>query len=107
MDRAGRAVAARLKGITVSDFPILHPDDLGEVLERDGLVLLDRWQVGCPPCRALEPRLHTFARTHRGQFDGYRIDIETDQDTPARFNVMSIPTLVWLRDGRESPGRTG
>ena len=78
----------------------LRPDQVAGAV-RNGLVLLDFWQASCAPCRALEPRLETFARERRGQFTGYRIDIDTDQTTPAAYGVLSIPTLLWLRDGRE------
>jgi thioredoxin 1 len=73
-----------------------------QALGRGGLVLLDFWQAACPPCRALEPRLEAFAHQHPGVFTGHRIDVDTDQRTPDRFGVMSIPTLIWLRDGTEA-----
>lgn len=82
-------------------FPILRPGQVDEVVAGGGLVLLDFWQASCAPCRALEPRLERFAWTQRGAFTGYRIDVDTDQATPARYGVMSIPTLIWLRDGAE------
>jgi thioredoxin-like negative regulator of GroEL len=72
---------------------------VNQAISRGGLVLLDFWQAACAPCRALEPRLEAFARRHHGAFTGYRIDIDTDTITPARYQVMSMPTLVWLRDG--------
>lgn len=83
-------------------FPILAPQQVDEAAGRGGLVLLDFWQETCPPCRALEPRLEAFARRHPGAFTGYRIDIDTNQQTPERFGVMSIPTLIWLRNGSEA-----
>lgn len=81
-------------------FPILPAADVATAVS-SGLVLLDFWQASCAPCRALEPRLEAFARAHRGAFTGYRIDVDTDQQTTSRYAVQSIPTLVWLRDGRE------
>lgn len=66
----------------MSGFPILHPDQLDETLGRDRLVLLDFWQAGCPPCRALEPRLDAFAAAPQGAFTGYRIDVEAATSTP-------------------------
>lgn len=85
----------------MSSFPILDNPAPEAALGTPGLVLLDFWQLSCAPCRALEPRLERFARRHPGEFTGYRIDVDTDQDTPAAFDVRSIPTLVLLRDGRE------
>lgn len=70
-------------------------------------MLLDFWQAGCAPCRTLEPRLAAFAARHCGAFTGYRVDIDTDPATPARFDVMSIPTLVLPRGPVEIARRDG
>ncbi|MFF5990614.1 MULTISPECIES: thioredoxin family protein [Prauserella] len=85
----------------MSSFPILAHGDIAAALNRPDLVLLDFWQASCAPCRALEPRLDEFARVHPGEFSGYRVDVDTNQATPAQFGVQSIPTLVLFRDGRE------
>jgi thioredoxin-like negative regulator of GroEL len=86
----------------MAGFPVLPADQVDQATGQGGLVLLDFWQAACPPCRALEPRLEAFGRRHPGVFTGYRIDVDTDQRTPDRFGVMSIPTLIWLRDGTEA-----
>jgi thioredoxin 1 len=84
----------------VSSFPIINGSQL-DTDSPDGLVLLDFWQASCAPCRALEPRLERFAANHPGRFTGYRIDVDTDTSTVARYGVMSIPTLLLLRSGQE------
>lgn len=91
----------------MSAFPILDPGQVTTVLNEPGLVLLDFWQATCAPCRALEPRLDQVAQSHPGEFRGYRIDVDTDEHTPARFGVQSIPTLVWLREGHEIARQDG
>lgn len=85
----------------MSYFPILDHTALSIALRTPGLVLLDFWQLSCAPCRALEPRLERFARRRAGEFIGYRIDVDTDQHTPAEFAVSSIPTLLLVSEGRE------
>ncbi len=88
----------------MSSFPIIDGSRLDDDTP-DGLVLLDFWQASCAPCRALEPRLERFAANHPGRFTGYRInadtDTDTDTDTVAKHGVMSIPTILLLRDGQE------
>ncbi len=84
----------------MSSFPIIDGSRL-EDLSANGLVLLDFWQASCAPCRALEPGLERFAANHPGRFTGYRIDLDTDTDTVAKYDVMSIPTILLLRDGQE------
>lgn len=85
----------------MSDFPILDPQQVAAATAQPGLVLLDFWQATCAPCRALEPRLAELAHRHPGTFDGYRIDVDADPRTVDAFDVMSIPTVVLLRDGHE------
>ncbi|WP_363331260.1 thioredoxin family protein [Microbacterium sp. SCN 69-37] len=54
------------------------------------------------PCRALEPRLDRFASANPGAFEGYRIDVDAQPDIVKRYSVMSIPTIIVLRNGRET-----
>jgi thioredoxin 1 len=82
-------------------FPLINNHELSEATTRPGVVLLDFWQASCAPCRALEPRLDQFSDAHAGKFEGYRIDVDTEQQAVAAYGVMSIPTIVVLRNGRE------
>lgn len=66
-----------------------------------GSVVLDFYQASCAPCRMLEPRLERAAATYRERVAVYRIDIDRDLPVAERFGVMSIPTLVAVRGGRE------
>ncbi len=84
----------------MSSFPIIDGSRLADDTP-DGLVLLDFWQASCAPCRALEPRLERFAAHHLGRFTGYRINVDTGTNTDTKYGVMSIPTLLLLRDGQE------
>lgn len=86
----------------MSQFPIIEEPELGRITGEQGLVLLDFWQASCAPCRALEPRLDRFASANPGAFEGYRIDVDTQPDIVKRYGVMSIPTIIALRDGRET-----
>lgn len=85
----------------MSSFPIIDGSHLDDGTTAAGLVLLDFWQASCAPCRALEPRLERFAAAHTGRLAGYRIDVDVDTDTVTKYGVMSIPTILLLRDGQE------
>lgn len=84
----------------MSAFPTLLREQLTAAMSGPGLVLLDFWEASCA-CRALEPRLEHFAQRHPGELTGYRIDIDADQTTTADFDLLSIPTLILLREDRE------
>ena len=71
------------------------------VLRSPGPVVLDFYQASCPPCRVLEPRLERVAEQYAGRVPVYRVDIDRDMAVAEHFNVMSIPTLMILWNGRE------
>lgn len=79
----------------------LAPQEIDEAIAH-GVVLLDFFQESCPPCHALEPRLEAFAHHHQGELEILQVDIDGNQETPQRFGIMSIPTLILFRDGTEA-----
>ncbi len=79
---------------------LIEPDRLDEALA-GGVVLLDLWRESRRPCHALEPRLAAFVRAHRRELRAYRVDVDRDAQTPKRFGVMGLPTVLLLRDGHE------
>jgi thioredoxin len=72
-----------------------------KVLRLPGPAVLDFYQASCPPCRMLEPRLERAAEQYTGRLPVYRMDIDRDMAVAERFPVMSIPTLLILRNGQE------
>jgi thioredoxin 1 len=81
---------------------IVTADDVEvKLLRSPGPVALDFYQASCPPCRVLEPRLERVAGEYAGRVPVYRVDIDRDMAVAERFKVMSIPTLLLLRDGGE------
>ncbi len=81
--------------------PVTADEIESTVLQAPTPIVLDFYQATCPPCRALEPRLERVAGRYRGRLPVYRVDIDHDMAVAARFRVMSIPTLLVLRHGKE------
>jgi thioredoxin 1 len=63
----------------------------------EGLVLVDFWAEWCGPCQGMMPTLAELEKT--GVKVG-KVNIEEQGDLAAEYRVMSIPTLVWIKDGK-------
>jgi len=70
-----------------------------EVLESGKTVLLDFFAVWCGPCKMIAPYLEEIAQ-EREDVKVCKIDVDQAMDIAAQFRVVSIPTLVVLRDGK-------
>lgn len=77
-----------------------------EVLESKEPVLLDFWAQWCAPCRMLSPVVDEVAAEVEGVKVG-KINVDDENALAAKFNVMSIPTLVVIKDGQEVNRSTG
>jgi thioredoxin 1 len=68
-----------------------------DVVERDGIVLLDWWAPWCGPCRVFGPTYEKVAGKHADITFG-KVNTEDQQDLAGAFDIRSIPTLMILRD---------
>ena len=71
-----------------------------EVEQHKGLVLVDFWATWCGPCHAVAPILEQLAGEYNGQIKVTKVDVDANQKTSMRFNVRSIPSILFFRDGR-------
>jgi thioredoxin len=71
-----------------------------EVEQQPGLVLVDFWAEWCGPCRVIAPVLEQLANEYPGQLRIAKLDVDANQQTPMRFNVRSIPTLLLFKGGK-------
>ncbi|GHU72391.1 hypothetical protein FACS1894184_20100 [Clostridia bacterium] len=69
------------------------------VLQEEKLVLLDFWAPWCGPCRMISPLIHSIAEGLDGEMVVGKINVDEQMELAARFGVMSIPTLVLIKDG--------
>jgi thioredoxin 1 len=72
-----------------------------EVLDSETPVLVDFWAPWCGPCRVVHPILEEMA-SEREEFRIVSINTDENQETAARFEILSIPTLILFKDGQEA-----
>jgi len=66
-----------------------------------GLVLVDFWATWCGPCRMLAPVIERLADRYDGSVKVCKVDIDEEPSLAERFGVMSIPTVMVFKDGRQ------
>ncbi|KAA9023184.1 thioredoxin [Niallia endozanthoxylica] len=64
-----------------------------------GLVLVDFWAPWCGPCKMIAPVLEDLDSEIGEKVKIVKVDVDENQETAAKFGVMSIPTLIVLKDG--------
>ena len=70
-------------------------------------VLVDFYAEWCGPCRAQAPVLEAFAERYEGRVKVAKLDVDQAPSVAQRLGIMSVPTLVAFREGKETARRTG
>ena len=71
-----------------------------EVIKSNQPVLVDLWAPWCGPCRMVGPVVESLAKKYEGKFKFCRLNIDDNPKIATKYGVMSIPTLMFFKDGK-------
>jgi len=85
----------------------LKDDNFDAVVEAAPLAMVDFWAAWCGPCKMVSPTVEAIAEQYEGKALVAKVNVDEAQELAIRFGVMSIPTVVFLKNGREFDRKVG
>ncbi|MFL5507322.1 MAG: thioredoxin [Gemmatimonadales bacterium] len=89
-----------MPGTNTKTAPVTDASFAADVEQSKGLVLVDFWATWCGPCLMIAPSLEQLASEYEGQMKVLKLDVDENQRTAMRFNVRSIPSILFFKDGK-------
>lgn len=81
-------------------FEVTDTDFEAEIEKHEGLAVVDFWATWCGPCRMIAPMLDQLAIEYAGKAKVAKLDVDTNNRTAQRFDIRSIPAVLFFKDGK-------
>lgn len=93
MSQVATQVSAQVTAVGTQNFET-------EVLQGERPVVVDFWAEWCQPCKMLAPVLDRIAAKYAGQLKVVKCNVDENQEIALRYGVMTIPNLIFFKDGQ-------
>ncbi|MEM3508459.1 MAG: thioredoxin [Nitrososphaerota archaeon] len=91
-----------IKKEEISNNPIeINNENFNENLQKYNNLIIDFWAEWCAPCKAIAPIIEELAKEYAGKIVFGKINVDENQEIAAKFFIMSIPTLIFFKNGKE------
>lgn len=91
----------RLENKMSKPFAVTDDTFEAEVIQSEKLVIVDFWATWCGPCKMVEPSLEEIASEYADRVKVARLDVDANNGTAGRYGIMSIPSLLFFKNGEE------
>ena len=68
-------------------------------IDKGGITVVDFWAEWCGPCKMIGPLVEELANEYKGVVNIGKMDVDNNSETPLKFGVRAIPTIIFLKDG--------
>ena len=85
----------------------LNESEFNEKIASAPVAMVDFWATWCGPCKMLAPVIEDIGKKYDGKAVIAKVDVDQNQSLAAKFGVMSIPTVVFFKDGKEIGRKVG
>ena len=84
-----------------------NKESFDKALDQGKLMMVDFWADWCGPCRMLGPVIEDLADRYEGKAVVGKVNVDDEQELAIRYGVMSIPTVIFFKDGKEIDRKVG
>jgi len=73
-----------------------------EVLDHNGIVMVDFWAVWCGPCRMIAPTVEELAKDYADKIKVMKLNTDENPEVASRYKIMGIPSIIFFKNGQEA-----
>ena len=85
----------------------LKTAEFDEAVKAAPVAMVDFWAEWCGPCKMLSPAIEELAAQYEGRALVAKVNVDEEPDLARRFGIMSIPTVIFLKNGQEVDRKVG